>query len=108
MKINEDRTKAGFRLYWPETFWTVTFYAISNVAANKHPLPSQRKVMIVINAGAIMNFYGIYFLTDKNQISHDMTKPTKWLCAQGRLRSAWASAQSDQSLRCPYEESLGP
>ena len=26
-----------------------------------------------------------------------MTKPTKWLCAQRRLRSAWASAQSDQS-----------
>ena len=29
-----------------------------------------------------------------------MTKPTMWLCAQRRLRSAWASAQSDQSLRC--------
>ena len=29
-----------------------------------------------------------------------MTKPTKWVCAQRRLRSAWASAQSDQSLRC--------
>ena len=26
-----------------------------------------------------------------------MTKPTIWLCAQRRLRSAWASAQSDQS-----------
>ena len=25
------------------------------------------------------------------------TKPTKWLCAQRRLRSAWASTQSDQS-----------
>ena len=30
------------------------------------------------------------------------------MCAQPRLRSAWASAQSDQSLRCPHEESLGP
>ena len=38
----------------------------------------------------------------------DMTKPTKCVCAQRRLRSAWASAQSDQSLRCPHEESLGP
>ena len=28
------------------------------------------------------------------------TKPTKWLCAQRRLRSAWASAQSDQSSLC--------
>ena len=30
-------------------------------------------------------------------MSHLMTKPTMWLCAQRRLRSAWASAQSDQS-----------
>ena len=41
-------------------------------------------------------------------MSHDMTKPTKWLCPQRRLRSAWASAQFDQGLRCPHEESLGP
>ena len=37
-------------------------------------------------------------------MSRNMTKPTKWLCAQRRLRSAWASAQSDQSLRCSHEE----
>ena len=30
------------------------------------------------------------------------------LCAQQRLRSDWASAKSDQSLRCPHEETLGP
>ena len=30
------------------------------------------------------------------------------MCAQGSLRSAWASAQCDQSFRCPHEESLGP
>ena len=30
------------------------------------------------------------------------------LCAQRRLRSALASAQSDQSLRCPHEKTLGP
>ena len=29
-----------------------------------------------------------------------MTKPTKWVCAQRRLGSAWASAQSDQSSLC--------
>ena len=44
----------------------------------------------------------------ENKMSGDMTKPTRWVCAQRRLRSAWASAQSDQSLRCPHEESLGP
>ena len=41
-------------------------------------------------------------------MSRDMTKPTKWVCAQRRLRSVWASAQSDQSLHCQHEESLGP
>ena len=30
------------------------------------------------------------------------------LCAKRRLRSAWASAYSDESLRCPHEETLGP
>ena len=35
-----------------------------------------------------------------NHLSRDMTKPTKWLFAQRRLRSAWVSAQSDQGLRC--------
>ena len=30
------------------------------------------------------------------------------VCAQWRLRSALASAQSDKSLRCTHEETLGP
>ena len=29
------------------------------------------------------------------------------ICTQRRLRSAWASAQCDQSNRCPHKESLG-
>ena len=37
-------------------------------------------------------------------LSRLVTKPTKWLCAQRRLRSAWASAQSDQSLRHLHEK----
>ena len=47
-----------------------------------------------------MHWYLWYhFELHKNEKSRDMTKPTKWLCAQRRLRSAWASAQSNQSLR---------
>ena len=44
----------------------------------------------------------------ENPMSRDMTKPTKCVCAQRRLRSAWASAKSDQILHCPHEETLGP
>ena len=36
----------------------------------------------------------------QSYVSRLMTKPTKWLCAQRRLRSVWASTQSDQSLCC--------
>ena len=42
----------------------------------------------------------IFYTTFSTYESRLMTKPTKWLCAKPRLRSAWASAQSDQSLRC--------
>ena len=33
-------------------------------------------------------------------MSHRMTKPINDMCGQRRLRSVWASAQTDQSLRC--------
>ena len=36
----------------------------------------------------------------KHTIEPPRVKPTKCLCAQRRRGSAWASAQSDQSLRC--------
>ena len=32
----------------------------------------------------------------------------KGMCAQRRLRSAWASTQSDQSVCCPHAENLDP
>ena len=50
----------------------------------------------------------IIFSQENSNMSRDMTKPTKRVCAQRRLKSAWVSAQSDQSLCCPHEESLGP
>ena len=40
------------------------------------------------------------------KMSRDMTKPTKWLCAQRRLRSVWVSAQSDQPLLCALNGQL--
>ena len=38
--------------------------------------------------------------TVDDYMSHVTTKPTEWVCAQRRLRSAWASFQSDQSSLC--------
>ena len=42
------------------------------------------------------------------KMSRDMTKPTMWLCAQRRLRSVWASAQSDQSSLWAQWVAKGP
>ena len=39
-----------------------------------------------------------YLNSGPHNLSRSMTKPTKWLCAQRRLRSAWAFAKSSQSL----------
>ena len=39
-------------------------------------------------------------------MSRNMTKPTKWLFTKRRFRSAWASAQSNQSLRCALNGKL--
>ena len=47
-------------------------------------------------------------ITCRNHWSRDMTKPTKWVCAQRSLKSAWASAQSDQSLRCALNVAKDP
>ena len=44
----------------------------------------------------------------ERQMSCNMTKPTKWLCTKRRLRSTWASTQSDQSLRMCSMGSWGP
>ena len=50
--------------------------------------------------GYAMYMQARYFLLlFVNHLSHLVTKPAMWLCGQRRLRSAWASAQSDQSLR---------
>ena len=46
----------------------------------------------------ITNFHTVTFpIVQWGHVSGLITKPTKWLCTQQRLRSAWLSAQSDQS-----------
>ena len=104
----------------------IKFSIRGNVAYNPGP---RTFLYVIISSCLITEPCSSQFLVHKNEMSCLMTKPTKWLCAQRRfrsalafaqsdqLRSAWASAQSvksDQpghppsliSLRCPHEESL--
>ena len=72
----------------PDHCLFIYFEAISGYMSLRH--------LILLSTFNVFPFQFEYH----HQKSHDMTKPTMWLCAQRRLRSAWASAQSDQSLRC--------
>ena len=53
-------------------------------------------------------FFQIFtvYLPGISEPRHDKTD--KMMCTQRRLRSAWASTQSDQSLCCLHEAGLGP
>ena len=63
-------------------------------------------ILLILSCGGSFTFLKIIVLHVKTfpgilgQMSRDMTKPTKWLCTQRRLNSAWGSAQSDQSSLC--------
>ena len=62
----------------------------------------------------IMKWFGVLLLAVGNKtisylnilVRARQNQPND-LWAQQRLRSAWVSAQSDQSLSCPHEEALG-
>ena len=71
------------------------------------------QVLLMVDIVCFLTVINTSFCETNNHVStlemsRLVTKPAQWLCAQWRLRSAWASAQSDQSLRCAHEESLGP
>ena len=52
--------------------------------------------------------YRINKSKNKQYLSRVMKHQQNGMCAQRRFRSAWAFAQSDQSLHYPHEESFGP
>ena len=60
-------------------------------------------MMCVIMISSNRNQQGKLCPSSTIKMSCDMTEPTKWVWAQRRLRSDWAS---DQGLHCPHEESL--
>ena len=107
-------------IFWPKNFLSSDYSAVKSVLITDF----EAKILLITHFGPknllTMDFGGAPLRpslildyqeivnTGTPEMSHLMTKPTKWLCTQRRLRSAWASTQSDQSLCCPHEESLGP
>ena len=101
-------------LKWVYSIWTLNHKSVIDVFALKGSV-----------ATVLKDFYWLMLLN----MSHDMTKPTKWVCAQRRLRSAvhmkkawvlsyplsaqrrfwsdWADAQADLSLRWAHTHFVG-
>ena len=65
-----------------------------------------KTILIELMTKLLNQFILQHFDTSIKSMSCCTTKPTKWLCTQRRLRSAWASTQSDQSLRCALNGQL--
>ena len=64
------------------------------------------------NLDQSISLIGTISLIPRREIVLELNEPPQnqqdGMCAQRRLRSAWASAQADQRLCCPHEGSLGP
>ena len=103
---------------WPKK-WSFKFLLVFNLqfflqaSEEKHvdatvfcDVTNSKQVIVLTNANCnyitshifVTAPTAIIILSILNHLSHIMTKPTKWMCAQRRLRSA--SAQSDQSSLC--------
>ena len=98
----------------PSTYLCVISHCVSDLSVDKIVYISMHALHTLEEVKKVLLFFFYYYylfivllrllIIYVYHISRDMTKPAKWLCAQRRLRSA----QADQSLRCPHEESLGP
>ena len=72
-----------------------TLFAIPSASFGRITLCALLNYLVQI-LGWLQQFFGwkcVWIFTVLGNMSRDMTKPTKWVCAQHRLRSAWASAQ---------------
>ena len=91
---SEDSDQTGRSLRWAH----MPLYWFSHEAAHIHVIimePCHEKRDLNVLQFVILQVCEAVF-----KMSCLMTIPTKWLCTQLRLRSAWALAQSAQSFRC--------
>ena len=105
---DSDQTGQMPRLIWVFTgstvillllWWGGSYIFWVHCCMLKPPCSNFRTITAIISCDPIFTIFTVHL-----NMSRLMTKQTKWLCAQWRLRSAWESAQSDQSLHCLHEE----
>ena len=69
------------------------------------PTPEIEPKPQLLQARILTLSYPDPLVSNRLELNRLMTKRTKWPCAKQRLRSAWTSAQSDQSLRLRSKDS---
>ena len=97
-KFNARQTKTFRAIFKPRVRLLGLFIIIHWKTLNNHKLQPIRQCGTTPTGSKMFVSWSLVNYVD--DLSHDMTKPTMWLCTQRKFRSAWASAQSDQSLHC--------
>ena len=72
---------------WHPVFW---FICKKKKKKKKHTHTQLRIIIMMTSPGKITGKYRVFKMTivlNNHKMSHDMTKPTKWVCAQRRLKS---------------------
>ena len=94
-----------WRSYYSKTLEICNHELLNSFIWTSHLTTGSQAMLIVVEEKTLERedeltelIYSLSQMTNILQhLSHLMTKPTKWLCTQQRLRSAWASAWCDQS-----------
>ena len=110
--LDEFGSRHGGTIMSKYSEWCLTrcFRLISSIKmknGGKRTMSAYANVLatiVALRAGKALS-YGSFlsFLYEPHR-----NKTNKMACAASEDRSAWVTAQSDQSLRCPHEETLGP
>ena len=87
--------KAGFLMTWLILSKTSIWLRLRSVASNRADWCNWLHIGLLL-----WSLQRALRCVLEQYLSHDMTKPTNWVCTQRRIRSVWASAQSDQSSLC--------
>ena len=105
-----DKSISNFRAVWCTYSFLFYFEYIFLLAKGEDPdqTPHSAVSDLGLHCLPMSQNWDARLIWVKYDLSCDITKPTKSVCAQRRFRSAWASTQYDQSLLCAQRVAKDP
>ena len=99
-------------IFWFESVpcWDIFWFKVmlKNQSWLRMSERTERVYTVIIQNYGDLEMWKIAVIILKEKWAASWQNQRNDISAHRRLRSAWASIQSDQSLRYPYEETLGP